>query len=82
MALTAAERQRRYRERHLGIEGAKERMQLFLNVSASVKLKRLAHHDRYTVTKLLEVLATEAEERLLDGLTPQQQNEYLKWLPY
>jgi hypothetical protein len=34
MALTAAEQQQRYRERHLGIHGTKERIQLFISVHA------------------------------------------------
>src|SRR6267378_6588555 len=32
MALTSAEKQRRYRERHLGVHGSKERIQLFVSV--------------------------------------------------
>ncbi len=78
MALTGAERQRRYRARHLGIEGKKERLQLFIGIGAEAKLKRLALHRGYTVTKMVEVLAAEAEESLLDRLTPQQQAEYLR----
>jgi len=32
MPLTSAEKQRPYRERHLGVHGAKERIRLFINV--------------------------------------------------
>jgi len=40
MPLTSAEKQRRYRERHLGVHG-KERIQLFINVHAKAQLGRL-----------------------------------------
>ncbi len=73
MALTTAERQQRYRKCHLGVKGTKERLQLFIGISAEAKLKRLALHYGYTVTKMVEVLAAEAEEALLDSLTPHQQ---------
>ena len=38
MGLTAAEKQQRYRERHLGIDGAKLRIQLFVGVHAKAQL--------------------------------------------
>lgn len=62
MALTTAERQRAYRERHLDA-GEKSRMQLFLSVHARKQLDRLARHKRYTVTALIEEWAASAEHR-------------------
>ena len=44
MALTSAAKQRRYRERHLGVHGAKQRIQFFVSVQAKAQLGRLARH--------------------------------------
>jgi hypothetical protein len=77
MALTAAEKQQRYRERHLGINGAKLRIQLFVSVHAKAQLRRLASHYGYTVTKLIEQLAADAERALLDTLPRRQHTAYL-----
>jgi hypothetical protein len=77
MALTAAEKQQRYRERHLGIDGAKLRIQLFVIVHAKAQLRRLARHYSYTVTKMIEQLAAEGERVLLDTLPRRQRTAYL-----
>jgi hypothetical protein len=80
MALTAAEKQQRYRERHLGIDGAKLRIQLFVNVHSKAQLRRLARHYGYTVTKVIEQLAADAERALLDTLPRRQHTAYLESL--
>jgi hypothetical protein len=77
MALTSAEKQQRYRERHLGIHGTKERIQLFISVQARAQLGRLAGHYGYTVTKVIEDLAADAERALLNRLPPRQRTAYL-----
>jgi hypothetical protein len=77
MALTSAEKQRRYRERHLGVRGTKERIQLFISVHARAQLGRLACHYGYTVTKAIEDLAANAERALLTRLPPRQRTAYL-----
>jgi hypothetical protein len=41
MPQTNAERQRAYRERHLGVDGEKARIQLFLSASTRAQLERL-----------------------------------------
>jgi hypothetical protein len=61
MALTSAEKQQRYRERHLGVRGTKDRIQLFISVQAKAQLRRLARHHGCTVTKVIESLAVDAE---------------------
>ena len=68
MALTPAEKQRRYRQRHLGVDGTKDRIQLFISVQTKAQLRRLARHHGYTVTKAIERLAVDAERELLDRL--------------
>jgi hypothetical protein len=81
MALTSAEKQQRYRQRHLGIYGAKQRIQLFVSVQAKAQLARLARHCGYTVTNMIEKLAADAERRLLNRLPPRQHTAYLDGRP-
>ena len=77
MALTSAEKQQRYRERHLGLHGTKERIQLFISVQAKAQLGRLARHYGYTVTKMIEHVVAAAEHALLDRLPRRQHSAYL-----
>jgi hypothetical protein len=77
MALTTAEKQQRYRERHLGINGGKQRIQFFVSVHAKAQLDRLALHNGYTVTNVIEKLAADAERALLNRLPPQKRTVYL-----
>ena len=77
MALSPAEKQRRYRERHLGVEGAKERLQCVVSVRAKAQLERLAQHHGYSVTRMIETLAADAERAVLDQLTDPDAKAYL-----
>ncbi len=77
MALTSAEKQQRYRERHLGLHGTKQRVQLFISVQTKAQLGRLARHHGYTVTKAIEDLVAAAEQALLDRLPRRQHAPYL-----
>jgi len=77
MALTSAEKQQRYRERHLGVRGSKERIQLFISVQTKAQLGRLARHNDYTVTKMIEHVIAAAEHALLDRLPRRQHSAYL-----
>jgi hypothetical protein len=63
MPLSNAERQQAYRERHLGVDGTKARVQFFLNAATKAQLDRLARHKRYSVTALIEEWAASAERR-------------------
>ena len=76
MAMTNAEKQRVYRERHLGFNGEKSRMQLVLSVRARFRLERVARHKGYSVTALVEELAAQVEQRIINRMTPKQQQEY------
>ena len=76
MPLTNAEKQRAYRERHLGADGEKARIQLFLSATAKAQLDRLARHKGYTVTALIEELAASAERRTVAKLTGKALKEY------
>jgi hypothetical protein len=50
MPLSNTEKQARYRERHLGVDGVKVRVGLILNAHTRAQLGRLALHRGYTIT--------------------------------
>lgn len=76
MALTNAEKQARYRQRHLGRHGEKARVQLFLSAGAKAQLGRLARRKDYTVTALIEELAASAERRVTAKLSGKARKRY------
>ena len=78
MALNNAERQRAYRERHLGIDGTKVRVGLILDVGAAAGLRRLARHRGTTVTKVIEELTRRSEQAVLNHMTDSKQRKYLR----
>jgi hypothetical protein len=69
MALTNAEKQARYRERHLGVNGEKRRLTLFIDATTGAQLERLAHRKGYSVTAVVEELAASAERRATSRLS-------------
>jgi hypothetical protein len=69
MALTNAEKQARYRKRHLGVRGTKSRVQLFLSADTKAQLGRLARRKDYTITALIEELVASAERRIAARLS-------------
>jgi Replication regulatory protein RepB len=77
MALTSAEKQRRYRERHLGVHGSKERIQIFVSVQTKAQLGRLARRCGYTITRVIEDLVKDADRAILDRLPTRQHFTYL-----
>jgi hypothetical protein len=78
MAMTNAEKQRAYRERHLGFHGEKSRVQLVLNIRARFQLERVARHKGYSVTALVEKLAEQVERQIIDQMTLKQRREYFE----
>jgi hypothetical protein len=64
VTLTNAQKQARYRERHLGVDGEKVRLGLNLNAATRAKMVRLAHHHSYTITGLVEEPIERAERRV------------------
>lgn len=80
MALKSAEKQQRYRQRHL-VHGDKQRLQLFIAASTKAQLIRLAGYHNCTLTKLIEKLATEAELAMFRKLPARQADVYLKPKP-
>jgi hypothetical protein len=78
MALTNAEKQRRYRERHLGKDGEKVRLQACISLACDNQLKRLAIHYGCSVTKMIEVLVRQAEKETLAALSATEAEAYLE----
>jgi hypothetical protein len=76
MALTSAEKQARYRERHLGVDGDRVRIYFVVSVPARAQLGRLARLCGYSVTKMIEELAATAEGHIVDGLDPEARKNY------
>jgi hypothetical protein len=76
MVMTNAEKQRAYRDRHLGFHGEKSRMQLVLSVRARFQLERIARHKGYSVTALVEELAAEVERGIIDRMTLKERQAY------
>ena len=68
VTLTNAEKQARYRERHLGVDGEKVRVGLNLNAATRAKMGRLARHRGYTITALVEELVERAERQVTTRL--------------
>jgi hypothetical protein len=77
VTLTNAEKQARYRERHLGVDGEKVRVGLILNATTRAKMERLARHKGYTITALVEELIESAERRVTTRLTGNALKAYL-----
>jgi hypothetical protein len=62
MALTNAEKQACYRERHLGVDGEKVASGSLSTLAPGPKMGCVARHRGYTITDLLEELAERAEQ--------------------
>jgi hypothetical protein len=75
MALTNAETQARWRERH-PIDGTKCRLPLILDASTKAQLRRLARHKDYTVTALIGEWAATAERWVTARLTGKSLKRY------
>jgi hypothetical protein len=74
VTLANAEKQARYRERHLGVDGEKVRVGLNRNASTRAKMGRLAHHRGYTITVLVEELIERGRRR--QGCPPRALRAY------
>ncbi len=81
MALTNAERQARYRERHLSrtsVDADKRFLRLTLDVSTRNKLTRIAAHRGASITALIGRWADDAEQRILTKATAAEQRQYYR----
>jgi hypothetical protein len=76
MAMDNAEKQRRWREAHLGND--KVRLSLVVSVDIAARLKRLARHRGVSVTELIEDTARQAEGATVARMTPAKARQYFK----
>jgi hypothetical protein len=77
MALKSAEKQRRYRQRHL-VHGNKQRLQLFISAPTKTQLLCLAGYHNCTLTKLIEKLVADADLAMFRQIPARQVDAYLK----
>ena len=78
MAMTNAQRQAAYRQRHLkDLEGLGVRLNTIISGPTSYQLTRLATHYGVTRRATLERVLQEAEANLLNSLSWQKQKAYL-----
>ena len=68
MALSNLERQRRYRKRHLGEGGRRERLSCLLMIPTKRNIERLAFYYNCSITDCVEKLINERTIELLSGL--------------
>ena len=71
-----AERQRNYRQRHLGA-GTKAQLQVIVSLDTQLALKRLCRHYALTQADLLEQVLVGAQRRVLAGMTVAAQTQFL-----
>jgi hypothetical protein len=72
-----ARQHRDYRERHMGAGGDKARLGIVWSVTADAQLRRLCRRRGQVSATVLEELVKEAERKTLDGMTPEQEPQYL-----
>ncbi len=77
MPLSNAEKQARYIERRLGVNGEKARVGLILNAATRAQMGRLARRRGYTITALIEKLVASAERRVTTRLSGKALKRYL-----
>jgi hypothetical protein len=77
MALTNAERQRRYRKRRLGLGGKHERISCLVPISTKRSVERLAFHFECTITEMIERLINEKTADILSMLDEEGQYRFL-----
>ena len=71
MALSAAEKQARYRQKHIK-NGDRERLQAVISLHAKRALERLARHYGLTLAGMVERLAMEEAARVTTGMDGDQ----------
>ena len=77
MAISNADRQRAYRQRHLkDVDGTRARINLVVEQDAVTALQRLAVHKGVTQASVLRELILQAEKRATDRMQPEAWNVY------
>jgi len=78
MPISNAEKQRRYRARHLGPGGSYERLSVLVRIATKRNLERLASHYGYTMTGMIEALINERTQQILSSLSEREQNDFYR----
>lgn len=76
--MTAADRSRRWRERH---RDTTARVDIYISTEGRERLARLARHRGEGIAATIERLLTDAERRLLEGFTGFERELYRRRLP-
>lgn len=78
MALTPAERQRKYREsRKMAGENGYRQINAWVSTEAALALKRLARRHGVTQREMLERLLIDAQDTVMRGLSDEELSDYL-----
>jgi hypothetical protein len=77
MALSNSERQRRYRNRHLGLGGKHERVNCLVFISTKRSIERLAFHFDCSITEMIEQLIQDKTAEILSNLDEDGQYRFL-----
>jgi hypothetical protein len=77
MALSNSERQRRYRDRRLGLGGKHERISCLVCISTKRSVERLAFHFACNITEMIERLINEKASEILNELDEDGQFRFL-----
>jgi hypothetical protein len=77
MAFSNAEKQARWRKRHLdSSDGTKTRLQFIFDSDTRAQLKRVARHRGRSVTPLIREWAASAERRIVAQLSAREEKRY------
>jgi hypothetical protein len=77
MGLSNSERQRRYRERHLGLGGDHERINCLVYIPTKRSVERLAFHFDCSIRVMIERLISEKATEILRVLDDDAQYRFL-----
>jgi len=77
MALTNAQKQAIYRQKHLK-DGDQERLQAVVSLHTKRALERLSRHLGLTQAATLDQIISEAQKTLLSGLSGEEQAHYYR----
>jgi hypothetical protein len=77
MALTGAERQRKYRESRKTSDNGYRQINVWLSTEAALALKRLAKRDGVTQREMLERVLIDAQGEIMRKLSDAELDEYL-----
>lgn len=78
-AMTTAERQVAYRQRHVKADSATDaRLSMVVSLNTTKGLERLARHEGRTQRATLEALVSAAQSVLLEGMSSAQQDYYYR----